>query len=573
MTESDVASMRRKYERVRDENNKIQAEINALCDSVTQSGNTAINTGNFVLSTLEKGTEMITKDDYTLHDVEKVRADIEAKFVLYKNIETAYKKIRGFQEEMRSQQGCEQKVRRMVISILDNEEKALVSDETLMMQASRLYQDSTAQKFFLTFIMMDLVHRKGGELEAADRARKKALEMDKRMSEWVYFLISLKREDKKEQGIWLELLMKQPLMGTEKENLKFLTMIALKGEDEMSKKIADYIGIDNIKPIDKTEIVEDILKRYHSAMTVNPPEFKYLKQYVAEYPDLQLALRGAMNNECVGGYLQQITKTDSEKIGRGIVNMVLDRIVDDCHSPRSKEIIKQIEINQNIIKARGNLEEAAALNVKEEIVAISDIKLDGCLYDWLLENEDYSGKKEIVGFAYNKLKPCYVRAYHTYVSQYRQKKRDQVSVNLGGYQVTSNLESASEEAYKIDKTFRARCQQLKDSIKDLPAMLMMIFGAVLIVAGFILYAVLTSAPSGVRVLAIVVGMLAGIALLILGVKKKFQNFRARIEADKKCEEDIVAYSEQMQYVVSDMAAYRAMYSESDAKMLKDSFFD
>lgn len=573
MTESDVASMKSKYEMAVERNRQLRSEIASLCNSVEQSGNSAINTGNYVLKTLGDGAAVISKDDNTLHDVERVRADIEAKFVLYKNIENAYKNIRGFQEEMRSQQGCEQKVRRMVVSILDNEEKSIVSGETLTLQASKLYQDKIAQEFFLTYIMMDLVHRKDKETEAADRARRRAIEMNERMSAWVYFLIALKREDKAEQSLWLDILMKQSLTGTEKENLKFLTMIALKGEDEIAKKIAKYIGIENIKSIDKTEIAEDILRRYYAVMTVNPPEFKYLKQYVAEYDDLEGALHGAMNNESVGGYLQQVSKADGENIRRGIIGMVLDRVVDDCHSPRAKEILKQIEINQNVITARGNMQEAAALHVKEEIVAVSDLKLENCLYDWLVEGGNYNGKEEIVGFAYGKLKPSYARAYHAYVANYRKKKHEQVSVDLGGYQVKSNLKSASEEAARVEKTFRANCEQQKNAIKDLPSTLMMIFGAILVVAGIILYYALPDGLQTVKTLAVVFGMILGVALIVLGVRKRFRNYRARIDADKKCEEDIVTYTELIQYVVSDMAAYRSLYAEADAQALKDSFFN
>lgn len=572
VSESEIKDLERQLSRIRDENYQLEREIGKLNDSITRSADDAASAGNHAVDTLTNGTRVIEQDDHTLHDVEKIRADIEARFKLYKNIESAYKTIRGLQEEMRSQQGFEQKVRRMVIAILDNEDKGLVSEATLIEQAEKLYTDANAQKFFLTYIMMDLIHRKEGRTEAADRARAQAIERDKRMSQWVYFLIALKRGEAQEESFWLDALMERALMGTERENLKFLTLLALEGNDEISKKVAKYIGIENIGPMDRKEITEDILRRYRQAMTVETPEFKYLKQYVAEYEDLREALRGAMNNETVGGYIQKVSKADGEELRRGVIGMVLDRVIDDCRSPRSQEILKEIAKNQNIITAKGDLVQAQALEVKEKSVSVSDLKLENCLYEWLVEKGNYNGKKELVGFAYGKLKPSYVHAYHDYLSGYRRKNHGTLSVDVGGYSVQTSLSSAAEEAVTVERTCRKHYEERKNAIKNTASTVMMILGAILVVAGILLYYVLPVSQT-VKTLANVFGVLLGIVLLLVGVVKRFRNYRARIDLDRKCEEDIVTYTELMQYVVSDMAAYRAMFREADGKALKDSFFD
>lgn len=568
-TQSMVSAARSRLNEIRSQNAELEREINAMVQAIRDACRNATDAGNNTLTTLSNGETMLISDDKTLHGVEGVRQDIQKRVVLYNNIETAYKNIRQLNNELRYQQGDEKIVRRMVVAMIDNEEKTFVSDETLSTQSEKLYL--TTQYFFLTHIMMDLQLRKQGKTEAADRARNKAVEMDARQSAWVYFLIALKRKDVKEQHEWFSKITTHPLTGTEKENLKMLAMLSLKEDEEIAADVKKYIGMDKLAAIDKDEVVAEILDGYRGAMTIAPPTFQYLSRYVAESGELSEALRGAMNNESVGAYIQQVSKSRDEKMRDSIISMMLDTVIDSCHSPQAQKILKEIEHNQHIIDAKGVMTEATAIDAKQKVQDVSDVNLEGCLYEWLNEREEYNGKREISMFAYSKLKPCYKRAYRQYTEGYRKQYKRTVNVTIGSYSTQSALTSSAEETVKIEDYCRRRCASEKERIKDLPALLLMIFGGVLLLAGFILNFIPALGAAG-ELTCFFIGIIGGCVLAVLGVVKRYGNYRKRIAADEHCERQIAELTEQMQYVVSDMEAYRAMYKTYDEKALDESFF-
>ena len=571
VTEGDVARMRSQLSSIQAENSQYEREIAAMCNSIRNTYNYVTQANNDVVGALGNGETVLNNGDNTLNGVDAVREDIKNKVILYKKIETAYKNIRQLNNELRYQQGSEKIVKNILIAILDNEEKSLVSEETLTVQAEKAYLDKTAQSFFLTYIMRDIELRKHGKKEAADRARAKALEMDPRNSVWVYFMVALKRNDEKEQSFWLDKLVSRPLTGNEKANLKMLTMLTLRDNGTISKKISKYIGIDKLGEIDNSNIAASILASYRGAMTVAAPTYKYITKHISESEDLHESLRGAMNNESVAAFIQQVSTSKDEKMRSSIISKMLDTIVESCNSPEASKILKEIEKNQHVIDAKGVEADATAMDLKQEIEEVSDIKLEDCLYEWLTETEHYNGKKEISDFAYGKLKPCYKRAYNNYVGDYRRKNRPQLTLNIGDYSTKSALTSAAEEAVKIETHCKKRCEAEKAAIKDTKFILFTVFGAILLIAGFILNFIPQLGSIG-STAAFFIGIIGGCALLIMGVITKYKNYQAKIAADQKCKKDIVDYTEIMQLVLSDLESFREMFRTYDKKALGDSFF-
>ena len=571
VTESMVSSMRSQLSNIRSENAQLEREISAMCNSIRSTYDYVVQAKNDAVGALNSGESTLNNDDKTLHGVDAVRQDIQEKIVLYKNMENAYKNIRQLNNKLRYQQGSEKTVKSVLIAILDNEDKNLVSEETLERQAEKAYTDVTAQKFFLTFLMRDIQLRKSGKKQAADRARLSAVEMDSRNSAWVYFLIALKRKDEAEQALWLDKIIARPLSGSEKENLKILTMLALRDNSPVAKKIGKYIGIDAIAQLDKDDTVARILACYKSSMTIKPPKFKYVSEYVTESGDLHESLRGAMNNETVGAYIQQVSTSKEDKMRDSIISKMLDTIIGSCNSPEAKEILKEIDRNQHVIDARGVLADASALDLKQDIEDVSDIKLEDCLYDWLTENKQYNGKKELSDFAYGKLKPSYKRAYRQYLGEYRKKNRQTLTVGIGDYQTQSPLTNPAEEAVKIEKFCNKRCESEKAAIKNTKFILFTVFGAILLLAGIILKFIPQLGKAG-SIAACVIGSIAGTVLLIFAVVTRYKNYRAKVAADERCRADIAKYTEIMQLIISDMDAFRDMYRAYDKKALTESFF-
>lgn len=570
VTEGDIRRLEAEVAELRRENSRMEGEIRAMTNSLDRAGGIVSSAESEAIGALVNGENTLTTDDNTLQNVGRVGDDIRARMVLYKNIENAYKTIRRLNNDLRYHQGNEKTVRRMLAAMLDNESKAFASEETVRTQSEKLYLDT--QFYFLSHIMMDLQLRKAGETAAADRARKKALEMDERKSVWVYFMIALKRGDRPEKSKWLKKLMTVAPVGSEKELIRVLALLALQPKNEDAAAIAEYIGFDKIGAIDKGEIVGAILKSYRAAMTVAPPKFENIDKHVAEAGALGTALRGAMNNEEVGAYVKKLATDTGGKMRNDIIDAMLDSVIESCHSPRAQEIYDEIAYQEKIIAAKGVIEDAMALKAREEVEKVSDIDIESCLFEWLNEKDRYNGKKEIVEFAYGKFKPSFRHAYDGYVKQYRAEYKDEVTVTVGEYRTHTKLDDLEKE----DADIKAHCASVRDAekarITNAKFILLTVFGGILLIAGIVMNFLSDFVGGTVSVLALAAGVAAGLVLLILGAVTKYKNYKRKLAADAKCERDIADYTQIMHGVFADVQAYRGMYAEYDAKVLPPDFF-
>ncbi len=567
-TQSDVNALKSDLRQVQSENREMEREISALGSSLESALGTVTSAKNAAIGALESGTTTLTNDDKTLKGVALVEEDIRERMILYKNIENAYKTIRGLKNDLAAHQGNEKTVRRIITAMVENDEHSFASDETLREQSEKTYLQT--QHYFLSHVMMDLELRRAGESAAADRARAKALEMDARKSAWVYFMIALKNGKAESQSYWLTRIMERPLSGNEKEQLKILTLLCLKDKGEDSDRIRSYIGLDKLGEIDRDETANRIMAYYGSTALVKPPEFRNIDKYVSENVKLSAALKGAMNNEEIGAYVSKLRSGGGEKMRRDVVTQMFDAILETCHSPKAQEIYDEIAYQEKIIEAKGHIEEAMAKKAQEEVEKVSDIDLEECLFCWLNDKEHYSGKREISELAYSKYKPSYKRAYKNYVKNYRSNYGESVCVKIDEYNTKTSFDNIDEETNKIGEFCRTECAKEKAAVKDTKFILFTIFGALLLVGGIVVNFALSLGTAS-QVLA-AVAMLAGVAFLILAAVTKFKNYKRRIEIGKKWEKNAVDYAEKMQYVYNDIQSYRELYRAYDATVLDENFF-
>lgn len=570
MTQSEVNAMEREAAQIEAENARLKSEINAMVSSINSANAAVYSGGTTALETLKTGEATIKKDDNILVNVGKTEEEIRKKMILYKNVENAYKTIRRLNNDLRYHQGGEKTVRRMITAIIDNESKNLASDETIAEQAEKLYLNT--QYFFLSHVMMDLQLRKRGETAAADRARDKALEMDKRKCTWVYFIIALIRGEEKETQYWLDRLVEEPLVGSEEEQLKALVLISLKRNDSTSEQLKKYTGLDQMQEVDDEKLVAKITADFMRCMTIEPPEFAYINECVAEKDSLKAALRGAMNNEEVGAFVQKLTGAGKENERLDLLTRVLDVVVESCRSPKSEEIHAEIAYQEKIIEAKGVIEEAMALRAKEKVSDVSAINLEECLFAWLNDNDAYSGKKDIVDFSYDKFKPSYKHAYKNYVRAYRSKYTDSVTLKIGEYQNKTTLTDLSAEEANVATFCKQRCEAIKAQIKDTKFILCMVFGGLLLIAGIVFNFLESAIGSPWNIVGLVIGIVAGLALLILGVRIKYGNYKKKIAADEQMARDTIDYTEKLRCVYGDIVNYRESYRSFDDKELQDDFF-
>ncbi len=570
VTESQVNALRAEVNELRSENNELRSEINTMVSSVNNVNNNVSSLKETAVGTLAQGERTINSDDGILHRAGKTQDEIRHMMELYKNMENAYKTIRGLNNDLRYHQGGEKNVRKMLVAMIDNEIKNLASAETIAEQAEKQYLKT--QYFFLSHIMMDLQLRKRNEPEAADRARKEALKMDERRSIWVYFLIALRRGDEKERDYWIDQLIKTPLVGSEEKFLKVLAVIALCDKGKAAQKIRTYIGLDNISDADKQPFVNKIAVNYTEVMKTRPPEFKYINGHIGERDSLKSALFGAMNNESIAAYIEKLAGSSSSESRSQFYSDMLDEAMEYCRSPKSDEIRAQIAYQEKIIEAKGVIEDAMVLKAKEDVMLVSDLNVEDCLFKWLTENERFAGKKEITEFTYNKFKSSYKRAYHSYVKTYRSKYCDNLTLTIGEYSAKTPLKDAEADEKNIDKFLVERNRQTKAAIKDTKFYLCVIFGAILLIAGIVVNFLGSVIPSPWNTVGLVVGVVAGLVLLLLGLKIKYSNYRARIRADELLAEDRIKYVEILRCVYTDVEAYREMYKQFDAKAMDDKQF-
>lgn len=555
---------------IRSENEHLRREISAMVSSVSNAQNSVSAMKDAALGTLAGGEKTIGKDDGVLNNVSKKQDEIRRMMELYKNMENAYKTIRGLKNELRYHQDGEKNVRKMVVAMIDNELKNLASEETIAEQAEKQYLKT--QYFFLSHVMMDLQLRKRGEAEAADRARAEALKLDERRSVWVYLLIALRRGDEQERDRWIDRLVQNPLVGSEERFLRLLAVIALCDRSAGAEKLRAYIGLDGVSDGDKPSFVTKISADYRGEMKTHPPKFKYVEKHIAESGALEEALFGAMNNESVAAFIQKLVGGSTDGSRAQFYSDMLDEAVEYCRSPKSDEIRDKISYQEKIIEAKGVLEDAMALKVKEDVMLVSDLNVEECLYKWLTDSERFSGKRELTEFSYEKFKSSYKRAYREYVKAYRSKYTDTYSVQIGDYGARTALTDADADEKNIDRFLADRRKREKDAVKDTKFYLMVVFGAILVIAGVVCNFLSEFIPSPWNIVLLAVLVLAGLVLIGLGIRVKYLNYKALIRADERYGADRVAYLEMYRSLYSDIAAYREMYVQYDAKVMDENEF-
>ena len=168
-TQSDVNALKSDLRQVQSENREMEREISARGSSLESALGTVTSAKNAAIGALESGTTTLTNDDKTLKGVALVEEDIRERMILYKNIENAYKTIRGLKNDLAAHQGNEKTVRRIITAMVENDEHSFASDETLREQSEKTYLQT--QHYFLSHVMMDLELRRAGESAAADRAK------------------------------------------------------------------------------------------------------------------------------------------------------------------------------------------------------------------------------------------------------------------------------------------------------------------------------------------------------------------------------------------------------------------
>lgn len=567
--QSAISSLQSEISDLRHENAEMEHQIQMMTQSIDSASGSVSTAKNSSIDALRTGVSTIQNDDDILKNVSVIGKDIEQRMRLYKNIENAYKTIRSLNNDLRYHQGNEKTVRRVVTAMVENEEKMFASDETLRTQAEKLHLDT--KDFFLSYIMMELQLRKSGEKAAANRALEQAEKLNARKTAWVYYIMSMCRRDEKAAAKWLDKIMEKPIVGAEKEYMKILTLISLRDKSENSRKIQHYIGLDSLEGIDKEEIVNRILASYMSAGTTQPPSFRFIDGAVSERNELYAALKGAMNNDNVLAFVQKLSAKNLDKMRNDILMKMFDSVIESCHSNKAQEILDKIAYNEKIIEAHGVLEDAMANNAKAAVYEVSDIKLEDCMFEWLNDQQQYNGKRELNELSYDKFRPSYKSAYKKYVNNYRSRYTETVTVNVGEYTTKTKLKSMEDEQANINKFCQNRCANKKAQISDKKFILFMVFGGILTLAGIILNFI--SALGGFAMPAMIIGVICGLALLALGVRTKYDNYRKKVAADEECARDMVLYGEQMHRVFDDMQTYRALFAQFDAHEAPDSAFN
>ena len=562
---TDVAAMQAKVNKVERENNRLRSEISEMVSTVKSVKSSVSSVMDETLGVLKTGEKVIELDDGKLQNAGVTQDDIAQMMKRYKSMEKAYKTIRELNQELRFHQDGEANVRKMLIAMIDNEAQQLASEDTIKEQAEKQYLET--QYFFLSYVMMDLVHTKDGKKKEAERARNKALELDERRSVWAYFLIALRRDDEKELKKWTDRLVKTPLVGSEERFLKLLTVIALCDEGEVAEKIREYIGIDKVDSSDKAPFVSKISSEYRSAMRINPPEYKNINKYVGEAQQLSRALRGAMNNESIVEYIRKIGGGSSSETRSKFYSDVFEDAVEYFRSPKSDDIRKKISDQEKIIEAKGDEFDAMGLQFEEEAKLSAKLDIEECLYEWLGGNDDYAGKEKIKEFSFNKFRASYRRAYVGYVKDYRKRYSENLTLKIEDYTAQSNFKNYDDDANKIVDFLVKKSAKERSTIKDTKFILCSVFGAILLIAGIVLNFLTSVIPSPYNTLCLVVGVVGGLALAILGVKFKYANYQALNKIKERLTSDSVKYAEALKNVYAEVEEYRDKYEYYDAQAI------
>lgn len=588
--ESQLSSLRSQISQVRSENAAIESELMALANSARSGSINLLNTSNNAHAAMENSSTTIDYSHNQLKRTFNVQLQIKEMYFIFKDVETANKKIRLLTNKLYFDYRNQSTVRKIMRGFIDNLDLNMVSDEVIYKSLEKEFLQSP--NYWLGYVLLAIMNWKNNNQEKAEQCLQSALEKNNKSTSIFFMLFYLKLQRIDTAIKWFKYY--QQFEQTGSDNSTFLMLVSslpARISDEETKDQISQVFLEHIKKefeTDKAEINdEDIIKvifnYFNHLDKVEPLKYNNLQSYVKEASTLANVLSKAKNNAEILKFIEDLNKVHvNEK------NIYLIKYFDELISVPSEEeqvVLDEIKLNEEIIATMeplkkmdedtimksSDFKKLAKENHEKKIKHdLGKLNVVNEIINWVYINKNEDINSLTKWNLFSLTKDYTEKAYELYSNVYHNTMPRDYHIVIGDYTSVTKLDSIdSELAYK-DNFIKTKTERLLKTVKDTKAKVSIGFGIALLL-GFITLLVLgfvfNSKKPQLAVLFFIlcaVCCLFGTVLLVKGlITKLVKNPKKRSQIKESMQKESEKLDEILRKIYEEIHMYFTEYQEAD----------
>ena len=582
-----IAELQREIGAVERELNEINGELNMIANSAASNNTLLMGTANALSNSMANNASSLDYTNGMINATFDTQLQIKELFFIFKDMETANKKIRALNNKLFFDFRDHAKVRKIVYALMDNLNLDIVSNETIYNSIEK--EHLKQPDFWLTYVLLAVMFWKSNDQAKTEQCVAAALELNEKNTVLFMFQFNLAVHRYSAALKWLQIFEKLGMNGSDAKTLLMLVSSLeskINNFDDRTNpvaiEVANFIRAkvkEDNADVDHNALVADVCSFMEKLDTPETLKYEWYRKYVADYQQMANALSKAKNNETILEYF-----TDISHIVANEKNTVLDNYMSKLISEPSegeKAIYDEIEYNENIIKAVEEVKTSKGLITSLDFKKIAkerylakkkhdESKLNSVLE---LMNWSYNGCDETINtltkwniFVLNKEYAW--EGYLLYSKKYHALNPENHKVDIEEYSVVTDFKNKASDEAAIDTFIDNKTADLLRHARK-PLFYIGIVIAILGLAGGLCGQILAGIPAllYLGLVAMAGGIAMAVIALITNIFKK-KKIRERMERNR------VRYKEIMGNIYEDKQAYDVEFNKGDiiARDIKN-FFD
>lgn len=576
--QSKINQIQSQIRAVENQIRQLEGELNALFNSANSANVSLLNTCNNLNTSMNSNFNSLNYSQSQLQRTFNVQLQLKEMYFIFKDVETANKKIRALTNQLYFDYKNQSTVRKIVRGFMDNIDLDMVSDRIIYKAIEREYLQ--APDYWLAYCLLAIMFWKENNKEKAEQCLSEAVKLDKKSTDVFFMLFNLKIGRIESALMWFQNFQELQKVGS--DNSVFLMLLSTINtrinEDNSGnlvfKSISDYLlqQVDKDgEKADKEQIITLILNYFTNLDQVEQLKYKYIRQYIKENQAMANVLSRAKNNNEILEFIEDLNKVHMNER-----NLYLNKFMDQLISIPSKaeqKIMDEIDLNEEIILSMEPLKKAdenaimnsqafkkmAQENHERKVKHNeSELNLVNEIVDWVYtkKNNEVNSLTQWNLFALTK--DYTVEAYNRYIRGYQNAYIKNYTISINDYVSNCTFKDLNSELQKKNKFCEDKKARLLSMVKDGGAVAMIIISIILLIAGVV---------GGLVIDQTILMVLGGIIFLILGgigfVKKAITNPKKRRSINELVRKDNEKLDNIIRKLFEEMNQYSCEYDDAD----------
>ncbi len=484
---SKINEMNHAISRIQSEIAIIEDELNAISQSAYANKNLLIASSALVNNSMENNSNVLVYSNNMIRQTYDAQLQIKELFFIFKDIETANKKIRALNNKLFYEFKNQSKVRKIVTGFLDNLNLDLVDNERIYKAIEKEHLQTP--DFWLTYVLLAIMAWKQEDRKQVEKCMNGALTLNKKSTTvfMMYFNLIIGRVEPALK--WFSLYKEMEKVGKDDKTLLMLVCsISNKinqieeTTDVMTKEILNYIQSEvskGMEEVNQAEVVSNIEKYLESFDLKETMAYDNYRKYVKDYQDMADALSLAKNNAEILDYFDELSHVLLNERNTYLDEYIQEVINEPCEG--EKDIVEEIAYNEEIIKTVNIIKERNGLVTTNSFKELAKEKFekkkihDEVTLNSFLEiyNWTYGGKNlKITTLAKWNLfvlnKPFTVAAYEQYCQKYQSLNHKTHQISIGDFSCKTEFKNQEKDIENVNTYINDRKQYLlKKAIKPM----------------------------------------------------------------------------------------------------------